>query len=82
VFCFYHLTQSIRREVQSLRLANLYEINRDLRLFCNQIEAVDELTDGMIHFKNTSRRSQNSGRIYLIIEGFIHWENSLGQNDC
>ena len=36
-YCFYHLTQSIWRKIQSLGLTNLYESNDDFLLFCRQI---------------------------------------------
>jgi len=58
-FCFYHLTQSIWRKIQPVRLPNMYETNDDFRLFCGQIDAfvfllVDEVTDGIIHPKDTA----------------------------
>ena len=39
-YCFYHLTQSIWRKIQSLGLTNLYESNNDFHLFCVQIDAL------------------------------------------
>ena len=34
-YCFYHLTQSIWRKIQSLGLTNLYESDDDFRLWTN-----------------------------------------------
>jgi len=57
-FCFYHLIQSIWRKIKALELANIYETSDEFRLFCGQIYAlaflpVDEVTDGIIHLKDT-----------------------------
>ena len=48
-YCFYRLTQTIWRKIQSLGLTTLYENGNDLRLFCGQIDALaflppDEVT--------------------------------------
>ena len=56
--CFYNLIQSIWRKPLALGLANMYEISDYFRLFCGQIDAlaflpVEEVTDGMIHLKDT-----------------------------
>ena len=55
-FCFYHLTQSIWRKIQSLGLSNHYERDNDFRLYCGQIDALaflplDEVQQGMAYLK-------------------------------
>ena len=57
-FCFYHLTQSIWRKIQSLGLSNHYERDNDFRLYCGQIDALaflplDEVQQGMVYLKET-----------------------------
>ena len=67
-YCFYHLTQSIWRKIQSLGLTNLYEINDDFRLFCGQIDAlaflplheVSELWRDGLPERISSRRSNST----------------------
>ena len=58
-YCFYHLTQSIWRKIQSLGLTNLYEADDDFRLFCGQIDALaflpfDDVTEGMNQLRNSA----------------------------
>ena len=58
-YCFYHLTQSIWRKIQSLGLTNLYESNDDFHLFCGQIDAlaflpVDEVSEGMAFLRESA----------------------------
>ena len=58
-YCFYHLTQSIWRKIQSLGLTNLYESNDDFRLFCGKIDAlaflpVDEVSEGMAFLRESA----------------------------
>ena len=58
-YCFYHLTQSIWRNIQFLGLTNLYEADDDFRLFCGQLDAlaflpVDDVTEGMNHLRNSA----------------------------
>lgn len=57
-YCFYHLTQSIWRKIQSLGLTNVYETVDDFRLFCGQIDALaflppDQVTEGMAHLRDS-----------------------------
>ena len=57
-FCFYHLTQSIWRKIQSLGLTNRYENDNEFRLFCGQIDALaflplEEVNDGIEYLKET-----------------------------
>ena len=39
-YCFYHLTQSTWRQIQSLGLTNMYKDDNELRLFCGQLDAL------------------------------------------
>lgn len=38
--CFFHLTQSTYRKIQSLGLVNMYRDNEDFSLFCRKIDAL------------------------------------------
>ena len=54
--CFYHLTQSTWRKVQSLGLANDYKTNDNIRLFCGQLDALallplHDVAKGMSYLK-------------------------------
>ena len=58
-YCFYHLTQSIWRKIQSLGLTNLYESDDDFRLFCGQIDALaflplHEVSEGMTYLRESA----------------------------
>lgn len=57
-FCFYHLSQSIWRQIQHLGLKNLYELNNEFRLFCGQLDALaflppEDVKEGMAHLRST-----------------------------
>ncbi len=57
-FCFYHLTQSIWRQIQHLGLKNLYESDEEFRLFCGQVDALaflppKDVKDGMSYLRST-----------------------------
>ncbi len=57
-FCFYHLTQSIWRQIQHLGLKNLYESDEGFRLFCGQVDALaflppKDVKDGMSYLRST-----------------------------
>ena len=39
-YCFNYLTQSIWRQIQSLGLTNMYKDDNELRLFCDQLDAL------------------------------------------
>ena len=56
-YCFYHLTQSTWRQIQSLGLTNMYK-DDEFRLFCGQLDALAflplwELHEGMQYIKQT-----------------------------
>ena len=58
-YCFYHLTLSIWRKIQSLGLTNLYESNDNFCLFCGQIDALafpplDEVPEGMAFLRESA----------------------------
>lgn len=64
-FCFYHLTQSIWRKIQSLGLTNRYENDNGFRLFCGQIDALaflplEEVSEGMDLLKETAPEEAES----------------------
>ncbi|XP_076055366.1 uncharacterized protein LOC143033764 [Oratosquilla oratoria] len=57
-FCFYHLSQSIWRQIQGLGLKNLYESDDEFRLFCGQLDALaflptEDVHEGMKHLRST-----------------------------
>ncbi|MPC21844.1 hypothetical protein E2C01_014845 [Portunus trituberculatus] len=57
-FCFYHLSQSIWRQIQHQGLKNLYEFNNEFRLFCGQLDALaflppEDVKEGMAHLRST-----------------------------
>jgi hypothetical protein len=56
-YCFYHLTQSTWRQIQSLGLTNMYK-DDEFRLFCGQLDALAflllwEVHEGMQYIKQT-----------------------------
>lgn len=62
--CFYHLTQSTWRKIQSLGLVQEYRDNEAVRLFCGMIDGlaflpVDKVSDGMQYLReNTPEGSE------------------------
>ncbi|XP_076061379.1 uncharacterized protein LOC143037146 [Oratosquilla oratoria] len=57
-FCFYHLSQSIWRQIQGLGHKNLYESDDEFRLFCGQLDALaflptEDVHEGMKHLRST-----------------------------
>jgi hypothetical protein len=55
--CFYHLTQSTWRKIQSLGLVNLYSTDDEFRLFCGKLDALAflplaDIYNGMAHLKH------------------------------
>ncbi|XP_076044781.1 uncharacterized protein LOC143027383 [Oratosquilla oratoria] len=57
-FCFYHLSQSIWRQIQGLGLKNLYEEDPEFRLFCGQLDALaflppEDVKAGMALLRST-----------------------------
>ena len=57
-YCFYHLTQSIWRQIQSLGLTNMYKDDNEFRIFCGQLDALAflplwEVHEGMQYIKQT-----------------------------
>ena len=58
-YCFYHLTQSIWRKIQSLGLSDLYTTNDDFHLFCGQIDALvflilHDVAEGMTYLRDNA----------------------------
>ena len=56
--CFYHLTQSTWRKIQSLGLTDLYKSDETFRLYCGQMDAlaflpVDKVNEGMSYLRAT-----------------------------
>ena len=56
--CFYHLTQSTWRHIQTLGLVNLYKDSEDVRLFCAKLDALAflppaDVSVGMAHLRNS-----------------------------
>ena len=57
-YCFYHLTQSSWRQIQSLGLTNMYKEDNEFRLFCGQLDALAflplwEVHEGIQYIKQT-----------------------------
>ena len=48
-YCFYHLTQSTWRQIQSLGHTNMYKEDNELRLFCGQLDALAFLPLWEVH---------------------------------
>lgn len=62
--CFYHLTQSTWRRVQSEGLQNLYKSDEEVRIFCGMLDAlaflpVDRVKEGMRILKETAPENLN-----------------------
>lgn len=56
--CFYHLTQSTWRKIQSLGLTDQYREDEEFRLYCGQLDAlaflpVDRVEEGMAFIRRT-----------------------------
>lgn len=55
--CFFHLTQSTWRKIQELGLSQMYQENRDVKLFCGMIDALaflpcDKISEGLVFLRD------------------------------
>ena len=88
-FCFYHLTQSTWRRIQTLGLANLYQDNENFRLFCGQLDGlallpVEEVREGMLHLRDIAPEEANPLVEYFdktYVSGQLRLRNAPQQNN-
>jgi len=57
--CFYHLTQSTWRKIQSLGLVQRYREEEDVKLFCGMLDGLaflplDDISDGMAYLRENT----------------------------